>query len=176
MRPRLAIWILLPCLCLAWPAVPIVCAQVSGLLAPADPEASGVRRDVKTAAQARVAQPNAQPPTGAQPPTDAAAPATTRPAVPPDMSAGKWDDSHWVLRYKRPILAWPKLLLPLLLTLIWVMSADWVNRESQTFALGYGKWNPIIFFPFFIVLVVFAFPVLMPFSVNFCIAFGLLFV
>ena len=49
-------------------------------------------------------------------------------------------------------ISWLKLLLLWLLFLIWVKSADWVNRDSQIFDLGYGKWNPIIFFPFFAVL------------------------
>ena len=47
-----------------------------------------------------------------------------------------------------------------LLFLIWVKSADWVNRDTQIFNLGYGKWNPIMFFPFFAVLLLFAFPYL----------------
>ena len=47
----------------------------------------------------------------------------------------------------------------MLLFLIWVKSADWVNRDTQIFDLGYGKWNPILFFPFFAVLLLFAFPV-----------------
>jgi type II secretory ATPase GspE/PulE/Tfp pilus assembly ATPase PilB-like protein len=37
------------------------------------------------------------------------------------------------------------------LVLIWVGIADWINRDSQIFNLGYRKWNPIIFFPFAIV-------------------------
>ena len=47
-----------------------------------------------------------------------------------------------------------------LLFLIWVKSADWVNRDTQIFNLGYGKWNPILFFPFLAVLLLFAFPIL----------------
>ena len=43
--------------------------------------------------------------------------------------------------------------------MIWVKSADWVNRDTQIFDLGYGTWNPILFFPFFAVLLLFAFPV-----------------
>lgn len=32
--------------------------------------------------------------------------------------------------------------------LSWVGFADWVNRDSQIFKLGWHKWNPIVFFPF----------------------------
>jgi type II secretory ATPase GspE/PulE/Tfp pilus assembly ATPase PilB-like protein len=35
--------------------------------------------------------------------------------------------------------------------LAWVAMADWINRDTQIFGLGYKKWNPIIFFPFAIV-------------------------
>ncbi len=35
--------------------------------------------------------------------------------------------------------------------LSWVGIADWVNRDSQIFNLGFKKWNPIVFFPFAII-------------------------
>jgi type II secretory ATPase GspE/PulE/Tfp pilus assembly ATPase PilB-like protein len=60
-----------------------------------------------------------------------------------------------------------------LLFLIWVKSADWVNRDSQIFDLGYGKWNPILFFPFLAALLLFAFPIIVGFA-NFWIAVGAL--
>ena len=66
----------------------------------------------------------------------------------------KWNDQHSVGRVKRPFFAWPKLLVIWLLYLVWVKSADWVNRDTQIFDLGYGKWNPIVFFPFLVALVV----------------------
>ena len=46
------------------------------------------------------------------------------------------------------------LVSPVLLAImvmIWSSLGDWVNRDSQIFALGYQKWNPIVFFPFVIV-------------------------
>ena len=47
-----------------------------------------------------------------------------------------------------------KLLALGLLILIWVGIGDWINRDSQTFSLGYRLWNPAFYFPFAIVLVV----------------------
>ena len=74
---------------------------------------------------------------------------------------------------KQPFFSWPKLLAIWLLFLIWVKSADWVNRDTQIFDLGYGKWNPILFFPFLAVLLLFAFPIIIGFA-NFWLAVGLL--
>jgi type II secretory ATPase GspE/PulE/Tfp pilus assembly ATPase PilB-like protein len=54
-----------------------------------------------------------------------------------------------------------------------VRSGDWINRDCQIFDLGYGKWNPGIFFPFFAVLLLVAFPVLVGFA-NFILAIILL--
>lgn len=34
------------------------------------------------------------------------------------------------------------------IVLIWASTGDWVNSDSQIFALGYKKWNPAVFFPF----------------------------
>lgn len=47
------------------------------------------------------------------------------------------------------MLAGPAILGVILM--IWSAVGDWVNRDSQIFALGYQKWNPIIFFPFAVV-------------------------
>jgi type II secretory ATPase GspE/PulE/Tfp pilus assembly ATPase PilB-like protein len=47
------------------------------------------------------------------------------------------------------MLVGPVLLGVMLMT--WSSLGDWVNRDSQIFALGYQKWNPIVFFPFAIV-------------------------
>ncbi len=38
-----------------------------------------------------------------------------------------------------------------ILTLIWVATCDWVNRDTQIFGLGYKKWNLIAFAPYAIV-------------------------
>src|SRR5262245_18189907 len=142
MRQRLAIWFLLPCLALAWPSVPLVYAQVSGLLAPADPEASGVRRDVKTAQRAQGAQPARQPGAaeqpGAAPDGQTAAPDGSAEApAPPAQKLDKWNDAHSnaMRQFKNGFISWPKLLLILIIILIWVKSADWVNRDSQLFEL-----------------------------------------
>jgi type II secretory ATPase GspE/PulE/Tfp pilus assembly ATPase PilB-like protein len=171
MRQRLAICFLLPCLWLAWPSLPVVCAQVSGLVIPADPEATGVRRDVKTAAQAGATQAQGQQPAGEK----TAAPAEPAAAEAPATGVkDKWNDAHSIGRVKRQLISWPKLLVLLLLILVWVKSADWVNRDSQIFNMGYGKWNPILFFPFFALLLIFAFPFLIPIALNFWITFGLL--
>ncbi len=178
MRQRLAIWFILPCLVLAGPSVPLVCGQVSGLLAPADPEAAGVRKDARTAAQAGAAQPAGQAPAPGKAPQPAAASKDDAPAVPAArVNIDKWNDAHSIFRLKHPSICWPKLLLVLLLILIWVRSADWVNRDTQIFNLSYGKWNPILLFPFLAILLLFTFPVIMIIGVaNFWVAFGLLFV
>src|SRR4051812_9504412 len=179
MRQRLAILFLLSCLCLAGPSVPIVCAQVGPtILAPADPEAAGIRRDAKTAAQAKAAREAAakQAPgekAGAAP--DAAAAGAQATTATPAPKLDKWGDAHSIARVNHSIISWWKLLLVLLLILIWVKSADWVNRDAQTYDLGYGKWNPIIFFPFFVVMLLFAFPVIVGLA-NFWVGFGALFI
>jgi type II secretory ATPase GspE/PulE/Tfp pilus assembly ATPase PilB-like protein len=95
------------------------------------------------------AQPAADAPAEAVPPADGEAPADAA-AEPVQIGEkpDKWDDEHSVWRAKSPFFSWLKLGLLWLLFLIWVKSADWVNRDSQIFNMGYGKWNPIIFFPF----------------------------
>jgi type II secretory ATPase GspE/PulE/Tfp pilus assembly ATPase PilB-like protein len=62
-----------------------------------------------------------------------------------------------------------------LIILIWTRSADWVNQDSQIFDLGYGKWNPVMFFPFVAIVLLFTFPVLIGLA-NFWVAFSLLLV
>jgi type II secretory ATPase GspE/PulE/Tfp pilus assembly ATPase PilB-like protein len=119
MRTRLAIWLLVPCLWLAWPTAPAGRAQE---------------------------EPVAAEPESAQPDAAAEGDAAAAAAAPPPRV--------------RPIFFWPKLLALWLLYLIWVKSADWVNRDTQIFDLGYGKWNPILFFPFLVALLIFAFPIL----------------
>jgi hypothetical protein len=37
--------------------------------------------------------------------------------------------------------------LAILLFVSWAPMADWVNRDTQIFDIGYRKWNPIVFFP-----------------------------
>jgi type II secretory ATPase GspE/PulE/Tfp pilus assembly ATPase PilB-like protein len=76
------------------------------------------------------------------------------------LKVDKWNDTHSISRYQRPAVYWLKLLPIVLLFLIWVKSADWVNRDTQVFNLGYGKWNALFYFPFLLVLLFFAFPVL----------------
>jgi type II secretory ATPase GspE/PulE/Tfp pilus assembly ATPase PilB-like protein len=130
MREWLAIWILVPCLALAWPSLPVVYAQQE---APPG-EAAGEQ----PAAQEPDGQPAAEDEAGA--------------AAPAAIELDEWNDAHSVLRFKAPFFYWPKLLTIWLLFLIWVRSADWVNRDTQIFDLGYGKWNMIIFFPFALLL------------------------
>ena len=73
----------------------------------------------------------------------------------------KWSDDHSIPRSKTgPHIYWPKLLVIWLLFVMWVKSGDWINRDSQIFGMGYGTWNPAIFFPFAVVLLVFTFPIL----------------
>src|SRR3954468_12483260 len=172
MRQRFAIWFVLPCLCLAWPSIPDVCAQITPLVLPADPEAAGVRRDVKTAKQAEAAKADPQ-----QEAKENAAPAEAAPPAAPAQKLDKYNDAHSnaMRQFKKGFVAWPKLLLILLLVLIWVRSCDWINQDTQIYDLGYGKWNPIELFPFLAILLLCAFPILFGLA-NFWVAFGLLFV
>lgn len=103
---------------------------------------------------------------GAQAPTDdagavdegaaeAGAPAEdAAPETPPAPapSKDKWNDSHSIPRSPNAAFSWAKLLFLVVIFLIWVRSADWVNVDSQIFDMGYGKWNPIMFFPFLLAM------------------------
>ena len=86
----------------------------------------------------------------------------------------KWNDAHSIPRNHQFSVSWPKLLIFWLLFLIWVRSVDWVNRDSQIHELGYGKWNLIMFLPFFLVVFFFVFPMFFPFPNFFPLGLGLL--
>jgi type II secretory ATPase GspE/PulE/Tfp pilus assembly ATPase PilB-like protein len=94
--------------------------------------------------------------------------------APPPAPLDKWNDAHSIPRSKSAAIQWTKLLSIWLLFLIWVKSGDWINRDTQLFDLGYGKWNPAIFFPFFAVLVFLTFPVLGLGVSYFWLALGML--
>ena len=170
MRQRLAILFLLPCLSLAWLAVPLARAQD-----PAAPPAPGAAQPGAQPAvpPAPGAGPAAPGPGGVAPPADGAAEPV--PAPPPAPKLDKFNDAHSVLRMKRPFISWVKLIPIWILFLIWVRSADWVNRDTQIYGLSYGKWNPIEFFPVFAILLLFAFPIIVGFP-NFWVAFALMLV
>src|SRR5262249_29772034 len=119
--------------------------------------------------------PAAGQPAAGQAGAPAAAPAEEAKPAAPVIKLDKYNDAHSIPRLKRPAISWIKLAGIWILFLIWVLSADWINRDSQLTTMGYGKWNPIIFFPFLIVLVLFAFPIFIGMT-NFWVAFGLLFV
>ncbi|HEX4412499.1 MAG TPA: ATPase, T2SS/T4P/T4SS family [Lacipirellulaceae bacterium] len=160
MRQRLAILFLLPCLWLARPTLLTVQLQAQapppgGAQAPAAPGAN---------------QPAVPP--GAAAPAPAAAPVAAPPAA-PVIKLDKYNDAHSIPRLKHPAMSWVKLLSILILFLIWVFTADFVNRDSQLTTMGYGIWNPIVFFPFLVVLLLFAFPILAGLA-NYWIALGLL--
>ena len=122
---------------------------------PAAPDRERSRPSARGAARTAAAR-------GRRPAARAAAeqPPPPNPPRRPPPNLDKWNDAHSIPRLKQPSIAWPKLLLIWLLFLIWVKSADWVNRDTQIFDLGYGKWNPILFFPFLAVLLLFTFPVI----------------
>ena len=177
MRQRLAIWFVLPCLCLAWPSFRSSCAGASAAGPPIPRRGRPQRR--RTAAQ---------PPGAGQPAARATGRRSRRPPQPmrprrpkpphraPAAKLDKWNDAHSdPARLKSRSSPGPSCLLIWLLFLIWVKSADWINHDTQIFDLGYGKWNPIVFFPFLAILLLFAFPILVGFA-NFWVAFGLLFV
>src|SRR4029079_10461770 len=100
MRQRFVIWFFLPCLFLAWSSVSVVRAQVSGLLAPGDPETIGARKAAQTAAQAKGAPAAAQPGNPGQQPAaqpGAAQPEAAAPAA-PTPKKDKWGDKHSINR------------------------------------------------------------------------------
>jgi type II secretory ATPase GspE/PulE/Tfp pilus assembly ATPase PilB-like protein len=178
MRRLLRFYLLVSCMWVAGPAT-VGHAQDNPFdeaAAPADaqPTAPTERPTAPPPERDTIAQPEASP---EQPQPDAAAggqPAAEQPpaaAAPPAPAPNldKWNDSHSIPRLKQLSVAWPKLLLVWLLFMIWVKSADWVNRDSQVFDQGYGKWNPIMFFPFLAVLLLFTLPVFIGLA-NFLIA------
>jgi type II secretory ATPase GspE/PulE/Tfp pilus assembly ATPase PilB-like protein len=116
------------------------------------------------------AQPAADP---AAPPADGAAPAPQ-----PETKTDKYNDSHSnaMRQFDQGFIGYFWLPIIWLLFLIWVKSADWVNRDAQIYDLGYGKWNPIEFFPYFAVLLLFTFPILFPSLDNYWVALGALIV
>ncbi|WP_425397373.1 ATPase, T2SS/T4P/T4SS family [Aeoliella sp.] len=63
-----------------------------------------------------------------------------------------WTKAQMNAKRGPAFLSWLKLIPVILLVLLWIVTADWVNRSSQRHGLGYGKWNPIIFFPFVLAL------------------------
>jgi type II secretory ATPase GspE/PulE/Tfp pilus assembly ATPase PilB-like protein len=146
MRQRLKTWLFLITLCSTCAPLSVAIAQEE---APAEAQPEGV------------------------PPEQAADAAAEPPPAPAVVQQDKWNDAHSVLRMKQPFFFWPKLLAIWLLFLMWVKSADWVNRDTQIFDLSYGKWNPIVFFPVLAVLLLFVFPIVIGFA-NFWLALGLL--
>lgn len=77
------------------------------------------------------------------PPVDGGAgPALAEGATPPAVPAVRTLETGTLVG----MLVWPVLLS--FVVMIWASIGDWVNRDSQVFALGYQKWNPIVFFPF----------------------------
>src|SRR3989304_512313 len=104
----------------------------------------------------------------------AAAAAEEAPAPAPPPRLDQWNDAHSIPRSKVSAVYWVKLFLIWLLFVTWVKSGDWINCDSQIFNLGYGTWNPAIFFPFAAVLVFFTFPITIIGVCYFWLAFGLL--
>ncbi len=153
------------------------------LIASASVVSTSISRAQEPAAPA-AAPPAATPAAGEAPAAaepGAPADATAPPAAPADkldkngLPHSTYGDDHSILRLDNPSIFWLKLLGLWLLFLLWVRSADWVNRDSQIYNLGYGKWNAILFFPFLAVLLLFAFPIIvgLPF---FWVAFALMIV
>ena len=124
---------------------------------------------------AQVAWAQAEQPADAAPATDAAAtPDEVAPAPAPPPQFDKWNDAHSIPRSKVSAVYWVKLLVIWLLFLTWVKSGDWINRDSQIFGLGYGTWNPAIFFPFFVALAFLTFPITLIGVCYFWLSLGLL--
>ncbi len=153
-------------------------SQLTPLVLPADPETVGARNAKKAAPAAAAQQPAAaNAPAAAagnaagKTPAKGAANAADAASATPAQKLDKWNDANSILRAKHPFISWPKLLMLCVLILVWVKSADWVNQDSQIYDLGYGTWNPILFFPFLALFALFAFPWLAVIP-NFWIAFA----
>lgn len=93
----------------------------------------------------------------------------------PAPQLDKWNDAHSIPRSKGAAINWLKLFAIWFLFVIWVKSGDWINQDTQIFGFSYGLWNPVIFFPFFLVLLLFTFPVLIGLAI-FWISLALLIV
>lgn len=70
--------------------------------------------------------------------------------APPEPEAPPSDGGMGVLRNAghpggMAAIAFPAAAV--LLFLSWVAMADWVNRDTQIFDIGYKTWNPVVFFP-----------------------------
>ncbi len=170
MRQRLAICLLLPSLALAWASPHIACADNS--VSRSQSRCAGCSWRQKAPGNPAGAPTRAQQAAG----ENATAPAEPAAPAAPAIKLDKWNDAHSIPRLKHPAIYWPKLLAIFLVLLVWVKSADWVNRDTQVFDLGYGKWNPILLFPFLAILLLFAFPISMIGYANFWVAFALLLV
>lgn len=76
-------------------------------------------------------------------------------------------DGNRITRGPGSYFAWWKLLLIWVLYLIWVKTTDWVNKDSQILQLNHQLWNPIVFLPFLIVLLLVAISV--PFPIGYSV-------
>lgn len=110
-------------------------------------------------------------PAAAEPAGTPAADADPEPEAAPaavGINRDEWNDRHSILRLREPSVSWWKASLVVAFFLVWVRSADWVNRDAQLFDLGHETWNPVMVAPFLIALLV---ALLIP---NFLIAIVLL--
>ncbi|QDV75918.1 Type II secretion system protein E [Planctomycetes bacterium K2D] len=108
-------------------------------------EMAGGGRDERGANQANDQAADAAPPADG---ADGDLPAVARTGI------DKWDDTHSIFRQREASLNWLKMLPVALLLLVWVRSADWINRDAQIFNLNHNAWNPAIVAPFVIAFVV----------------------
>jgi type II secretory ATPase GspE/PulE/Tfp pilus assembly ATPase PilB-like protein len=118
---------------------------------PADPAAAPV--------EAAPADPNAVDPAAAPPVEEIVDPAAAAPATPPapvsaatafsNAATANGSDIPWGLIAQFAGYAF--------LLFAWSATGDWVNSDSQIFALGYKKWNPIVFFPVAVLFIALAF-------------------
>ncbi|MFO0790374.1 MAG: ATPase, T2SS/T4P/T4SS family [Pirellulales bacterium] len=171
MRQRLAILVLVPCLLAAWFSLSV---HAQDAARPAPNGAPAAPGDQPAAPAPGAEQPGAAPGDAAKPADANAAPPAEAAPAPPPPKLDKYNDAHSVARLKGNSISWLRLGSVALIFFIWVLSADWINRDTQIYDLGYGKWNPIAFFPVFAVLILFVFPILLPLPANFYLALGLL--
>ena len=103
-----------------------------------------------------------------------AEPAETTAEEAPAETAAEASNAVWttadVNRHRKDsFLNWLKIMPVVLFFCFWIVTGDWVNRSTQIHGLGYGKWNPIILFPF---LVGFILLLVIP---NYFVGIGILF-
>ena len=85
----------------------------------------------------------------------------------PTAQADKYGDQHSISRPQDSYVSIWQFGLTILLFIAWVKTTAWINRDCQTFNLGYATWNSVQVFPFVVALLLM---LALPFPFGFSIA------